>query len=79
MTTILGFFLSPIGRWVGGLLLVGGLLAGVYFKGRIDGRASFKAKVERQINDAVQKGETGRADALKELDAGGAPDSWFRD
>lgn len=76
---MLTFFLSPIGRWFGGALLVGGLLLGVYTKGRLDGRASYKAKVERQINEAIQKGENGRADALKELDARGAPDGWFRD
>jgi len=76
---MLSFFLSPIGRWIGGSLIVGAMLGGVYTKGRLDGRASFKAKVERQINDAIQKGDNGRADALRELDAGELHHDWFRD
>lgn len=79
MTAILAFILSPIGRWVAGALVVAGLVAGVYAKGRIDGRSSYKAKIERQINDAVQKGDAGRADALRKLDDGGVSDNWFRD
>lgn len=76
---MLSFFLSPIGRWIGGVLLVGAMLGGIYTKGRLDGRASYKAKVERQINDAIQKGDHGRADALRELDAQQLPDGWWRD
>lgn len=76
---MIAFFLSPVGRWIGGALLLGGLFLGTYTKGRLDGRASYKAKIERQINDAVKKGEDGRADALRELDAGSVPDGWFRD
>lgn len=79
MTAILAFIFSPIGRWVAGALVVTGLVAGVYAKGRLDGRSSYKAKIERQINDAVQKGDAGRADALRKLDDGGVSDNWFRD
>lgn len=55
------------------------LIGGVYAKGRHDGKLSYKAKIEREIADAINKGEAGRADALKQLDAGGVPDGWFRD
>ena len=79
MAAILALVLSPIGRWISGALIVLAMLAGIYAKGRIDGKSSYKAKIERQINDAVSKGDTGRADALKKLDDGGAPDGWFRD
>lgn len=76
---MLAFFLSPIGRWLAGALVAVAALGGIYTKGRLDGRASYKAKVERQINEAIQKGENGRADALRELDAGSVPDGWWRD
>jgi pyocin large subunit-like protein len=76
---MLAFFLSPVGRWLGGLAVVGLALAGIYAKGRYDGRTSYKAKVERQINDAIKKGDNGRADALRELDAGELSNDWFRD
>lgn len=79
MTAILAFVFSPIGRWVVGILSVAAVAGGIYTKGRLDGRASYKAKIERQINEAVQKGENGRADALRQLDAGSVPDGWFRD
>lgn len=79
MTAILAFILSPIGRWVAGILVVTGLVAGVYAKGRLDGRSFYKAKIERQINDAVQQGDAGRANALKKLDEGSTSDGWFRD
>ena len=75
----LAFIFSPIGRWLVGILAVIVLLGGIYTKGRIDGRASYKAKIERQINEAVQNGDNGRADALKKLDDGSTPDGWFRD
>lgn len=75
----LAFFLSPIGRWLAGILAVLVLLGGIYTKGRIDGRASYKAKIERQINEAIQKGDNGRADALRKLDDGSVSDNWFRD
>lgn len=76
---ILAFVFSPIGRWVVGILSILAVAGGIYTKGRLDGRASYKAKIERQINEAVQKGENGRADALRQLDAGSVPDGWFRD
>lgn len=79
MSAILAFFLGPIGKWIG-IAGVGVLLIfGSYAKGRWDGSAAHKAKIERQINDAIQKGEQGRVDALRKLDAEQLPDSWFRD
>lgn len=79
MTAILAFVFSPIGRWVVGALSILVLIGGIYTKGRLDGRSSYKAKIERQINEAISKGDAGRADALKKLDDGSAPDGWFRD
>lgn len=79
LIAIWSFISSPIGRWLIGAVAMLAVIGGLYTKGRIDGRASYKAKIERQINDAIKKGDNGRADALKNLDDGNAPDSWFRD
>ena len=79
MPAIILWFLGPIGRWVGIGAVILAALGGLYVKGRIDGRNSYKAKVERQINDAIKKGDAGRADALRKLDDGSVPDNWFRD
>lgn len=76
---MIAFFLTPIGRWLAiGVVVLAGF-AGSYVKGRVDGRSSYKAKVERQINEAISKGDNGRADALRKLDDGGLPNNWFRD
>lgn len=79
MTAILGFFLSPIGRYVGAALIAALVIGGAYTKGRFDGRASYKAKIERQIKDAVAKGTDARDRSLRDLDAGRVPNDWFRD
>jgi len=79
MTAILAFVLSPIGRWIAGAGMLILLAGGIYAKGRYDGRSSYKAKIERQINEAIEKGDNGRADALKQLDDGSVPNGWFRD
>lgn len=79
MTAILAFVLSPIGRWVAGASIIVLLLGGIYVKGRQDGKLSYQAKVQREITAAINRGDEGRADALKQLDADGVPDGWFRD
>tara|TARA_R110000868_G_scaffold409826_1_gene696154 strand:+ start:903 stop:1139 length:237 start_codon:yes stop_codon:yes gene_type:complete len=76
---ILAFFLGPLGRWVGIVGVAAMVVAGVYGKGRVDGRASYKAKIERQIKDAVEKGNGARDNSLRELDAGRVPNDWLRD
>lgn len=70
---------TKIGRWiaVGGVSVLA--LFGAYLKGKWEGRAQYKEKIERQIKDAVQKGDSGRADALRKFDDGQLPNSWFRD
>jgi len=79
ITAVVSFFLSPLGRYVAIGLAAVALIGGVYGKGRIDGRASYKAKIERQIKDAVEKGTDARDHSLRELDAGRVPENWFRD
>jgi hypothetical protein len=79
MTAIIAFFLSPIGRWVGIAGVSALLLGGTYTKGYFDGRAAYKAKIERQIKDAIDKGNAGRERALRDLNDGRVPDAWWRD
>lgn len=69
MTAILSFLLSPVGRCVAIGLVVLTALGGVYIKGRSDGKASYQAKVEREIKRAVDRGEKARADALRKFDS----------
>ena len=76
---IVTFFLSPIGRYLAIGLVAVAAIGSVYTKGRFDGRASYKAKIEGQIKDAVAKGTDARDHSLRELDAGRVPDAWFRD
>ena len=76
---MIAFLLSPIGRYLAIGVAAVAIVGGAYTKGRLDGRASYKAKIERQIKDAVEKGNDARNNALRELDAGRVPDSWFRD
>jgi hypothetical protein len=78
---IISFFLSPLGRWIGIALVVMAAIGGVYTKGRVDGRTAYKAKIERQIEDAKLKGDTAREKALRDFDAApddGLPDDGFR-
>ena len=72
MTGILAFLFSPLGRIVAIGAVALAIVGGAYTKGRIDGRAAYKAKIEREIKDAVDKGDAARADALRKFDA--APD-----
>jgi len=76
---MIAFFLSPLGRYAAIGLAAIAIVGGAYTKGRLDGRSSYKAKIERQIKDAVEKGNDARDNALRELDAGRVPDGWFRD
>lgn len=79
MPVILAWFLGPLGRWVGiaGIIAAAGL--GLFTWGDVHGRSAYKAKIERQKQDAIAKGDKGRADALRKFDADGVPDYWFRD
>jgi hypothetical protein len=80
MTAIISFFLSPLGRWLGVAGISALVIFGTYTKGRMDGRAAYKAKIEREIANAVEKGNSAKANALREFDASpdGLPDDGFR-
>ena len=65
----LAFFLGPIGRWILVAVAVSGAITGLYVKGRIDGKAAYQAKIERQIKAATAKGQGAEAEALKKFDS----------
>ena len=73
MTAILAFIFSPIGRYAVIALVAVSAIGGIYVKGRSDGKTAYKSKIEREIKDAVTKGDDARADALRKFDA--SPDS----
>lgn len=52
---------------------------GAYIKGRVDGKASYRLAIEREISDAVKRGQKGRADALRKFDNGRLHNDWFLD
>lgn len=66
---MIAFFLSPIGRYLAIGIAAVAIVGGAYTKGRLDGRASYKAKIERQIQDAKDKGDAAREKALRDFDA----------
>lgn len=80
MSAIIAFIFSPIGRWVAISTIAALALGGLYAKGRYDGRTAYKAKIEREIKDAIQKGDAARERALRDFDASpdSLPDDGFR-
>lgn len=80
MSAIIAFFLGPIGRFVALAIFVVSAIGGVYVKGRIDGGAAYHAKMEREIKNAIDKGDVARERALRDFDASpdSVPDDGFR-
>jgi hypothetical protein len=66
---MIAFFLGPIGRYLLIFAVVAAALGGLYAKGRVDGKAAYQAKLEREIKAAIDKGDTARSDALKKFDS----------
>jgi hypothetical protein len=65
----LAFLLGPIGRWLIVAVVAAGAIGGLYAKGRIDGKAAYQAKLTRQLNAAITKGNDAEAEALKKFDS----------
>lgn len=66
---MIAFFLSPLGRYFAIAGVAFALISGVYLKGRSDGKAYFQAKLTREINEAIAKGDRARAEALNRFDS----------
>jgi len=67
--TLFGFVATPLIKWGGMAALVVALLTSIYVKGRSDGKATYKAKIEREIATAIRDGKDAKRDALREFDA----------
>lgn len=70
--SIIAFFLSPLGRWIGGALLVVAIAGGIYGKGYFDGKANVQARWDAAVQAAIERGANARVDA--ERDVGAEPD-----
>ena len=66
---ILAWLVGPIGRYVLIAAAVTAMLGGLYVKGRVDGKTAYQAKLTRQMNKAIAKGNQAEADALKKFDS----------
>lgn len=80
MTAILTFIFSPIGRYAVIALVAVSAIGGIYIKGRSDGKTAYKSKIEREIKNAIDKGDAARERALRDFDASpdSLPDDGFR-
>lgn len=74
---VLGWFLSPIGRWVGMVLIVLTAVGVIYGKGAYDDHVAYTARIEREAQSAIQKGNAARDAATRQFDAGGVRDDGF--
>ena len=68
IAAIFAWILSPIGRIVMIAFCTVILLSVIYVKGRVDGKASYQAKLTREINAAISKGDKARTEALQKFD-----------
>ena len=67
--SVIAFFLSPLGRWVGIGAVILAAIGGIYVKGRSDGKATYQAKLTAAINKSIEQGDRARTEALKKFDA----------
>lgn len=75
--TILLWFLSPLGRYVGMALLVSAFLAGIYVKGEHDAKVRIQENIIRETTKAVDKARVARKSATDRFDAGRMRDDGF--
>lgn len=61
---MIALLFSPIARWLGGALLIGAILASIYAKGRIDGKAHAVAKIEAANERSMSKADAAERDVL---------------
>lgn len=66
---LLSFLFSPLGRYAAIGIIIFAAFTGTYIKGRSDGVSSYKAKLTRQLERAIAKGNQAEAEALKKFDA----------
>lgn len=76
MTLIL-WFLSPLGRYVGLLLLASAFIGGIYVKGQHDANIRIQEKIVRDSKTAITKADRDRGAAVDQFDAGRLRDDGF--
>ena len=69
MPIFITWLLGPIGRWLIVAIVAAGAIGGIYAKGRVDGKATYQAKLTRQMNAAIKSGNQAEVDALKKFDS----------
>lgn len=69
MTLIL-WFLSPLGRYVGLALLVSAFVGGIYVKGQHDEKVHIQETIIRESTKTITKATTARRAATERFDAG---------
>lgn len=73
----LAFFLSPLGKYAIGAVLIIAALSGIYFKGHHDGATSVQAKWDAAVQAAIDKGNKARSDGERAI--GDTPPDGLRD
>jgi len=74
---MIAFFLSPLGRWLGGAAVALVLVGGIWLHGFNKGKDHVQAKWDAAVQRAIERGEKARTDA--ERDVGAEPADGVRD
>jgi hypothetical protein len=74
----MAFLLSPIGRWLGGAVVIVVLVGGIYMKGRSDGSATVIDRINVENSRAKQAADEARARTERDFDAGRVSDDEFK-
>ncbi len=75
ISAVVSFFLSPLGRWVAGALLIAALLGGIYTKGYSDGKQNVQSKWDAAVQAAIQRGTNARTEAERDIEPQPSPGS----
>lgn len=82
MIALLGWFLTPIGKWVGIALVASVLIGSVVLKIQRDAAAMERAKIEQENSNAIDKAREARDSLRAACDRAPddcVPDDNFRD
>lgn len=68
--TYLAFFLTPLGRWVGGAVAALAVLMVAYYHVKGIGYAECKVEWQRAESEAIKRGRDARTGAERDVDSG---------
>lgn len=66
---MIAFLLSPVGRVLAYAAVILAALGGIYVKGYSDGKSNVQAKWDRAVQATIEKGNTARQDAERDIAA----------